>query len=53
MEELESIGLAAPQVTYVMRALRRMGWDVSQDVTTQAEAADEILEVLRKAGMEC
>ena len=53
VEELESIGLAAPQVTYVMRALRRMGWDVSQDVTTQAEAADEILEVLRKEGMEC
>ena len=53
VEELESIGLAAPQGTYVMRALRRMGWDVSQDVTTQAEAADEILEVLRKAGMEC
>ena len=53
VEELESIGLAAPQVTYVMRALRRMGWDVSQDVTTQAEAADEILEVLRKVGMEC
>ena len=53
VEELESIGLAAPQVTYVMRALRRMGWDVSQDVTTQAEAADEILEVLRKAGMKC
>ncbi len=53
VEELESIGLAAPQVTYVMRALRRMGWDVSQDVTTQAEAADEILEVLRKAGVKC
>lgn len=53
VEELESIGLAAPQVTYVMRALRGKGWDVSQDVTTQAEAADEILEVLRKAGMEC
>ena len=46
VEELESIGLAAPQVTYVMRALRGKGWDVSQDVTTQAEAADEILEVL-------
>lgn len=53
VEELESIGLAAPQVTYVMRALRGKGWDVSQDVTTQAEAADEILEVLRKAGMKC
>ena len=53
VEELESIGLAAPQVTYIMRALRRKGWDVSQDVTTQAEAADEILEVLGKAGMEC
>ena len=53
VEELESIGLAAPQVTYVMRALRGKGWDVSQDVTTQAEAADEILEVLRKAGIKC
>ena len=53
VEELESIGLAAPQVTYVMRALRGKGWDVSQDVTTQAEAADEILEVLRKAGVKC
>ena len=30
VEELESIGLAAPQVTYVMRALRGKGWDVSQ-----------------------
>ena len=53
VEELESIGLAAPQVTYVMRALRGKGWDVSQNVTTQEEAADEILAVLRKAGMEC
>ena len=53
VEELESIGLAAPQVTYVLRALRGKGWDVSQNVTTQEEAADEILAVLRKAGMEC
>lgn len=41
--ELEQIGLAAPQVTYVMQELKAAGMDVSVDATTLEEARDEIL----------
>ena len=41
--ELEQIGLAAPQVTYVMQELTAAGMDVSVDATTVEEARDEIL----------
>lgn len=41
--ELEQIGLAAPQVTYLMHDLRKRGWDVPADVTTVEEAAQAIL----------
>ncbi len=41
-EELEKIGLSAPQVTYIMKDLRDHGYDVSDDVTTIEEARDEI-----------
>lgn len=40
--ELEEIGLAAPQVTYMMKDLQEHGYDVSDDVTTIDEAKDEI-----------
>lgn len=40
--ELEEIGLAAPQVTYIMKDLQAHGYDVSDDVTTIDEAKDEI-----------
>ena len=40
--ELEKIGLAAPQVTYIMKDLQAHGYDVSDDVTTIDEAKDEI-----------
>lgn len=42
-KELESVGLAAPQVTYIMNALRERGINVSASVTTVMEAADEIM----------
>ena len=42
-KELESVGLAAPQVTYVMHDLKDRGFDVSSDATTIEEAADEIM----------
>lgn len=45
-EELERVGLAAPQVTYVMHDLRKQGFEVSADVTTPEEAADEIIRCL-------
>ena len=44
--ELERVGLAAPQVTYVMHDLRERGFAVSPDVTTIGEAADEIMRSL-------
>lgn len=40
--ELEAIGLAAPQVTYIMHALADRGFDVRTDATTIEEAAEEI-----------
>lgn len=46
--ELEKIGLAAPQVTYIMHDLREHGLAVDPRVTTVKEAADEIMRVLEK-----
>lgn len=40
--ELEQIGLAAPQVTYIMKDLQNQGILVSDDVTTIDEAKEEI-----------
>lgn len=45
-KELESIGLAAPQVTYLMHELRERGLNVDTDVTTIDEARAAILDVL-------
>lgn len=41
-EELEQIGLAAPQITYIMKDLRDHGYDVGKDITTVDEAKEEI-----------
>jgi len=41
-QELEAIGLAAPQVTYIMKELRDYGYDVSDEITTIEEAKREI-----------
>ena len=40
---LERVGLAAPQVTYIMHDLKARGFDVNTDATTVEEAADEII----------
>ena len=42
-KELEAIGLAAPQVTYLMHELRDRGLKVDTDVTTIAEARAAIM----------
>lgn len=47
-KELEAVGLAAPQVTYIMHELREHGLSVSTDITTVEEAADEIVRALEK-----
>ena len=41
-KELEEIGLAAPQTTYLMQELKKQGADVNTDATTVEEAADAI-----------
>ncbi|MBQ0027356.1 MAG: energy-coupling factor transporter ATPase [Lachnospiraceae bacterium] len=46
VEELEAIGLAAPSVTYIMRALSAQGFDVDLTATTTREAADTIINAL-------
>lgn len=47
-KELEQVGLAAPQVTYIMHGLKQRGLDVDTDITTIAEAKNEILKALNK-----
>ena len=44
--ELEEIGLAAPQVTYLMHDLAAAGWEVDVDATTVEEAANAIYRCL-------
>lgn len=48
VEELEKMGLAAPQVTYIMRALQKQGYPVNAEVITIEEARDEILQLVKK-----
>ena len=45
-EDLESVGLAAPQVTYVMRQLHKIFPELPKDVTTVEEAKLALLHCL-------
>jgi energy-coupling factor transport system ATP-binding protein len=46
--ELEAVGLAAPQVTYLMHELHKRGLPVDVEATTLEEAKASILQVFRK-----
>ncbi len=46
-EELETMGLSVPQVTDIMYALKKAGWDVGTDAITIEEAKEEILRRLK------
>lgn len=46
--ELERMGLAAPQITYIIHGLREHGVPVADDITTVSEAKDAILALLKK-----
>lgn len=50
-KELEAIGLAAPQVTYVMNELKAKGLAVGTEATTIEEACEEIILLARKKGI--
>ena len=49
-KELEAIGLAAPQITYVVHTLRDHGVPVDDDITTVEEARNAILKLLNIEG---
>ena len=48
MDHADGVGLAAPQITYIMHALKEKGLDVDVTATTVDEAKENILAVLRK-----
>ena len=45
-KELEEVGLAAPQITYIMQTLKKKGLDVDTDITTIDEAKEAILRAM-------
>ena len=48
IELLESIGLRAPEITYIVRDLRKLGLDIDDDISSVEEAKDAILKALGK-----
>lgn len=51
VKTLESVGLAVPQVTYLMRSLKEKGFNVSDEAFTIEQARSEILKVI--GGAKC
>lgn len=47
-KELEKIGLAAPQITYIMNMLKKKGMDVDVTATTVDEGFESILKALHR-----
>lgn len=47
-KELEEIGLAAPQVTYIMEKIKAVGLDVNTNATTVEEAKEQILAAINR-----
>lgn len=50
VDMLESVGLGAPQITYLMKKLKEKGFSVREDIFTVKEAKAEILRYLGKGG---
>ncbi len=46
--ELEQMGLAAPQVSYVFAKLKEKGYDVPTDIYTVEEARDALLKLVKQ-----
>ena len=47
VDMLEKIGLGVPQITYLVRKLRKKGFDLSENIFTVEEAKKEILSILK------
>lgn len=48
IDTLESVGLAVPQVTYLVKRLKSKGFDISDSIFTVEQAKKEILKILNK-----
>lgn len=48
IETLEEIGLGVPQVTYLIKALREKGFNISNEAYTIEQAKKELLQILSK-----
>jgi len=48
IETLENVGLAVPQMTYLIRDLRNKGFNLSQDIFTIEKAKQELLKILKE-----
>ena len=46
--ELEEMGLAAPQLTYILNDLKKNGFDVDTDAITMQDAVETVKEALRR-----
>lgn len=46
--ELERVGLAAPQITYIVHGLKEHGVPIADDITTVQEAKEAILALFKK-----
>jgi len=47
IKTLESVGLAVPQMTYLIRELRDKGFNLSQDIFTIEKAKQELLKIIK------
>ena len=50
IDTLERVGLAVPQVTYLMKKLKEKGLNVREDIFTVEKAKEEIMNCIRGAG---
>ena len=48
VEKLEEIGLAVPQVTYLMKELKAKGFNVSDNIYTISQAKNELLKLFKE-----
>ncbi len=48
IDTLEKIGLAVPQITYLIRELRSKGFNISNDIITIEEAKEAILSIFKE-----
>lgn len=52
VDTLEKIGLAVPQVTYLVRELRKKGFNISEEVYTIEQAKKELLSILKEKSVQ-